>query len=94
MSPLASMAESAEKVGLAEAKASLSSLVSKVEDTGVSVVIMKYNKPAVLIVPMPHEVTCAGKARGKLHAFADASKRELEASAFERAMVSKHANAS
>lgn len=83
-----------DQVGLAEAKASLSAYVTQVEHTGVPIVLMRYNKPAALICPLPRQASHAGRARGVLHAYADTSKRQLEEEAFTRAMEAKHAHAS
>jgi len=83
---------SAPRVGLADAKATLSSLVAQVERTGEAQVIMRYGKPAAAIVPLPREKSPAGRARGSLASYADASKTELEKNAFAHAMVMKHAN--
>lgn len=84
----------ASRVGLAEAKANLSAIVSQVEQTGTPCIIMRYSKPAAVIMPMPEEPVHVGRARGSLAAYADPSKLPLESSAFEQAMVAKHADAS
>ncbi len=91
MTPAARGVEQAEKVGLATAKASLSSIVAKVESTGEAVVIMRYNRPVAMVAPIPREPVKGGRARGLLSSYADAGKRGLEAEAFGKAMVSKHA---
>ena len=84
----------AERVGLAEAKANLSAIVSEVERTGTPCVIMRYNRPAVVIMSLSEEPSPASRAKGSLSAYADADMLAMESSAFERAMVAKHANAS
>ena len=78
-------------LGLAEVKASLSSVVSRVEQTGEPVVLMRYSRPAAIIVPVPQERAVAAHARGLLAEYADEEKLEQEGGAFARAMVAKHA---
>lgn len=84
----------AEKIGVAEAKAKLSDVISRVESGGEPCVIMRYNRPVAMVVPMPMQVPRTTRARGGLAEFANPNLRELEAGAFGRAMVKKHANAS
>ena len=90
----AEQAKSAERVGIAEAKASLSELVSRVEGSGEPFVIMRYNKPAAMVVPIPTDENLTSKARGFLAAYADPALADEEQGAFARAMEAKHAHAS
>ena len=88
-----------QRMGVAEAKANFSALVTDVNRTGTPCVVMRYNKPLVLIVPArgKDEVVSRG-ARGSLADFAatsqDPARLDAEKDAFRKAMVSKHANAS
>ncbi len=82
----------APRMELAECKANLSSVVFDVEEREVPVVVMRYGKPAALIVPFPKAPAARSpKARGILAQIADEEKRGLESSAFANAMVAKHA---
>ena len=90
----AEQAKSAERVGIAEAKASLSELVSRVEGCGEPFVIMRYNKPAAMVVPIPADENLTPKARGFLAACADPALAAEEQGAFARAMEAKHVHAS
>ncbi len=83
--------DAAPRIGLAECKANLSSIVMNVEDNNEPLVMMRYGKPAALIVPFPKTPAARSpKARGILAEIADEKKRELESSAFANAMVAKH----
>lgn len=84
----------AERIGLAEAKANLSGLVSRVEASGEPCVIMRYNQPVAMLVSIPKATPHSNRARGTLAAYANAERRSAEHGAFERAMVEKHGNAS
>lgn len=79
-------------LGVAECKANLSGYVANVERTGEPIVIMRYGKPAAMLVPVPRDHRDAGKARGILSDCADPAKTSREKGAFERAMVAKHAS--
>lgn len=82
--------DAVQRKGLADCKAHLSDLVANAELNGESYMIMRYNRPAALLIPVPSEPKQA-KARGILSDYADPAKRELESGAWARAMVSKHA---
>lgn len=82
--------ERAEHVGLADAKANLSALVARVEESRDSCVLMRYNRPAALLVPLPDTPPRTTRARGSLAAFASAERRRDEAGAFARAVTAKH----
>lgn len=84
--------ERAPRIGLAEAKAGLSGVVARAEETGVAQVIMRYGRPVAAVVALPQEAGPGGRARGLLAAYADAAKAELEEGAFARAMAVKHGN--
>lgn len=94
LSPLTSELAYAHRMGVADAKAHFSHVVSAAEERGESTVIVRYGKPVALVTPLPQKAPGIARAKGKLAAYADAQKRELEAGAFERAMVNKHADAS
>lgn len=83
--------ERAPRYGLAECKARLSKLVADAELADSGCIIMRYGRPAALLVPIPEEPRPRSRARGALAAFADEDKRELEDGAFARAMAEKHA---
>ena len=78
------------RLGVAEAKAHLSDVISSVEQTGEPYVVMRYGRPVAMIVPVPRASRDAGRARGLLADFASDGLRALEEGAFERAMVVKH----
>lgn len=82
--------DSAEHLGLAEAKAGLSGIVTKVQRSGTSYVIERYGRPAAMIVPVPHQGGGSNRARGLLAAYADSGRQALEEGAFARAMEAKH----
>ena len=90
MSVAQELLEQAPQVGLAEAKAGLSGLVAQVERTGTPCIIMKYNKPAVMIAPLPQEAPVKPRAKGMLAAYADPSKIELEPLAHKMAVMEKY----
>lgn len=79
------------KMGLAEVKACLSDVVSRAEHAG-GTVVMRYGKPAALIVPLPRQIDAKRNARGVLAAYARADGYELEEGAPARAMEEKHGN--
>lgn len=79
------------RMGLAECKANLSGVIANAEERDESLVVMRYGKPAALIVPFPKAKQARPlRGRGVLAEFADAEKRGLESSAFADAMVAKH----
>lgn len=82
--------ERAERVGLADAKANLSALVARVEESRDSCVLMRYNRPAALLVPLPDAPPRTTRARGSLAEFASAERRCDEGGAFARAVMAKH----
>lgn len=82
--------ERAERVGLADAKANLSALVARVEESRDPCVLMRYNRPAALLVPLPDVPPRTTRARGSLAAFASDERRCDEAGAFARAVTAKH----
>ena len=87
------------RMGVAEAKANFSAIVTDVDRTGTPCVVMRYNKPLVLIVPAHGKDEVVGRgARGSLADFAatsqDPTRLDAEKSAFRKAMVIKHADAS
>ncbi|MDO4437451.1 MAG: hypothetical protein Q4B77_05825 [Coriobacteriaceae bacterium] len=86
--------EHAERVGLADAKANLSGLVARVEQAREACVMMRYNRPAALLVPLPEEAPRTAKARGMLSKYADPSKLSQEEGAFARAVIANYADPS
>lgn len=78
------------RFGIADAKAHLSSLVTRVEQAGESFVLVRYGRPVARITPYRDEVKPERSARGILSAHADAARREQEQDAFLKAMVDKH----
>lgn len=85
--------ERAERVGLADAKANLSSIVARVERAREACVMMRYGRPAALLVPLPEAAPHTTKARGMLAQYADVSKQGDERDAFARAVIAKHEHA-
>ena len=79
------------QIGVADAKAKLSSIVRQVDEDGARFVVMKNNRPVARIIPfnavLPHE-----DAFGALHDFADAKLVEREKDALAHAMEAKHAH--
>lgn len=84
----------ARMVGIAEAKAKLSSMVTAVEQEGDSFVIMRYGRPAALLTPFDQPRETQHRARGSLRAYrdtnTDVNKEALEEGAFLKAMEDKH----
>lgn len=92
MTPLTLDVTDVQRVGMADAKANLSGLIAEVERTGEPYIVMRYNRPAAVISPIPQERPAQRTARGFLHHLADPSKIPLEEGAMARALVAKHAN--
>ena len=82
--------EGAARMGIAEAKAHLSSLVERVEKNGEAAILERYGRPAALVVPLPRVEGTGGRARGLLAEYADEDALGLEEGAFARAMEAKH----
>lgn len=82
--------ECAARMGIAEAKAHLSSLVERVEKNGEAAILERYGRPAALVVPLPRVESAGGRARGLLAEYADEDALGLEEGAFARAMEAKH----
>lgn len=84
----------ARMVGVAEAKAKLSSMVAAVEQEGDSFVIMRYGRPAALLTSLDQPREAQHRARGSLRAYrdtnTDVNKQGLEEGAFLKAMEDKH----
>ena len=94
MTPTEEALAHAERIGLADAKADLSSIVSRVELQGTPYVITRYNRPVAMLVSVPRTAPRTTKARGMLAPYADGRRRSLEEGAFLRAMREKHGDAS
>lgn len=74
-------------LSLSEAKATLSSVIQRVDDYGESVIIKRHNKPVARIVPFAH--SAKEPLAGSLSKYA---KRGIsEEGALAEAMVNKHA---
>ena len=82
--------EGAARMGIAEAKAHLSSLVERAEKNGEAVILERYGRPAALVVALPRAQGAGRRARGLLAEYADADRLALEEGAFARAMEVKH----
>lgn len=82
--------EGAARIGIAEAKAHLSSLVERVEKNGEAMILERYGRPAALVVALPRAQGVERRARGLLAEYADADRFALEEGAFARAMEEKH----
>ena len=79
------------RIGLAACKANLSGIVSDAERYGTATVVMRYGKPAAVVIPFPEDQAAkTAAAKGLLSDFADEGKAGLEASAFMSAMIRKH----
>lgn len=82
--------EGAARMGIAEAKAHLSSIVERVEKNGEAAILERYGRPAALVVPLPRAEGAGRRARGLLAEYVDESLVGLEEGAFARAMEVKH----
>ena len=82
--------EGAARMGIAEAKAHLSSLVERVEKNGEAAILERYGRPAALVVPLPRAEGAGRRARGLLAEYADEGRIGLEEGAFAGAMEAKH----
>lgn len=80
----------ASRVGMADAKANLSGLIAEVERTGEPYIVMRYNRPAAVISPVPQERVSSRTARGFFADYADPELAEQEQGAWERAVVEKY----
>lgn len=94
MNALSAELAHANRMGVADAKARFSHVIDAAEKHGELTVIMRYGRPVAVISPVPQKPPRSVRAKGKLATYADGQKRELESSAFARAMVNKHAGAS
>lgn len=56
--------------------------------------IANNDKPAILSTPVHQKASKSTQAKGQLAAYANPQKRKDEAEAFEKGMLSKHADAS
>lgn len=90
MASLALDVENAQRVGMADAKANLSSLIAEVERTGEPYIVMRYNRPAAVISPMPQERSTQRTARGFFSEYADPELMRAEEGAWERAAIENY----
>ena len=90
MAPLTLDVESARRVGMADAKANLSGLIAEVERTGEPYIVMRYNRPAAVISPMPQERSTQRTARGFFSEYANPGLVHLEEGAWERAAIENY----
>ena len=65
LSPLASELAYAHRMGVADAKAHFSHVVSAAEERGESTVIVRYGKPVALVTPLPQKAPGIAQAKGK-----------------------------
>lgn len=79
-------------IPLSDAKTNLSSIVHNVRDIGEKYMITLRNKPVAMVVPIPQDPPVTSSTRGILAEYANEAARELESSAFAKAMEAKHAN--
>ena len=82
--------DQAARMGIAEAKAHLSSLVERAEKNGEATILERYGRPAALVIPLPRAGGAERRARRLLAEYADSDKLALEEGAFARAMAVKH----
>lgn len=82
--------EGAARMGIAEAKAHLSSIVERAEKNGEAAILERYGRPAALVVPLPCAEGAGRRARGLLAEYADEGRIGLEEGAFAGAMEAKH----
>lgn len=82
--------EGATRVGVADAKANLSGMLTEVERAGETYVIERYGRPVALLSPLPSRRPAAHRAQGALSEYADAALRDREKAAFAHAMEAKH----
>lgn len=81
------MAQAERCIGVADVKKNLSQIVQSVQNGSDPVIIMRYGKPAAMIVPVPNESRMVPSHGGMLRKYADPAKRELENGAWEREAV-------
>ena len=72
----------AASIALAEAKANLSSVVRRVDETGAEFVVTVRNRPCAMIVPIPKPAPRQLRAAG--------ASREAERSAYRQALEAKY----
>lgn len=77
-------------IALAEAKAHLSSVVRRVDETGAEFVVTVRNRPCAMIVPVPKPAPRKLKAAGALAGRRPAASREAEKAAYREALEAKY----
>ncbi|NCA32503.1 type II toxin-antitoxin system Phd/YefM family antitoxin [Adlercreutzia muris] len=82
----------AASIALAEAKASLSSVVRRVDETGAEFVVTVRNRPCAMIVPIPKPAPRQLRAAGALAGRRPVASRETERAAYRQALEAKYAD--
>lgn len=77
-------------IALAEAKANLSSVVRRVDETGAEFVVTVRNRPCAMIVPIPKPAPRRLKAAGMLAGKRPAASRAAEKAAYLEALEAKY----
>ena len=80
----------AASIALAEAKANLSSVVRRVDETGAEFVVTVRNRP--MIVPIPKPAPRQLRAAGALAGRRPVASRETERAAYWQALEAKYAD--
>ena len=79
----------AASIALAEAKANLSSVVRRVDETGAEFVVTVRNRPCAMIVPIPKPAPRQLRAAG-LAGRRPVASRETERAAYRQALEAKY----
>ncbi|MEC4174870.1 type II toxin-antitoxin system prevent-host-death family antitoxin [Adlercreutzia sp. R21] len=77
-------------IALAEAKAHLSSVIRRVDETGAEFVVTVRNRPCAMIVPVPKPAPRKLKAAGALAGKRPTASRETEKAAYREALEAKY----
>lgn len=77
-------------IALAEAKANLSSVVRRVDETGAEFIVTVRNRPCAMIVPLPKPAPKKLRAAGLLAGKRPAAPRAAEKAAYLEALEAKY----
>ena len=80
----------AASIALAEAKANLSSVVRRVDETGAEFVVTVRNRPCAMIVPIPKPAPRKLKAAGALAGKRPKASRAEEKAAYQNTLEAKY----
>ena len=80
----------AASIALAEAKANLSSVVRRVDETGAEFVVTVRNRPCAMIVPIPKRPPRQLSATWALAPRSPLASRETERAAYRQALEAKY----